>query len=84
MDYCILSFLYLLRRNALKLAIMPNECVINSVFVFAQNDLTNKSLQIWLRRFFPPFTLYIIHVFVLNRCPAVCADKSGGSSSGYL
>lgn len=48
MDYCISYSLYLLRRNALEPALMPNECVINNVFVFAQNDLTNKSLQIWM------------------------------------
>lgn len=46
MDYCILSSLYLLGRNALKLVIIPNECVINSVFVFSPNDLTNTSKQI--------------------------------------
>lgn len=44
----IFPFIYSV-ENALKPAIMPNECVINSVFVFAQNDLTNKSLQIWMQ-----------------------------------
>lgn len=79
---------------------MPNECVINNVFVFAQNDLTNKSLQIWMTPPSlphsqppppppPPHPLtYPQSIFLF--CAGVCADKSGGgsssssSSSGYL
>lgn len=67
-----------------RLAIMPDAYVVNNISVFARTDLTNKSLQIGMRLPPPPVLLSMSHVFVLNRCPAVCADKSGGCSSGYL
>lgn len=48
-------FFYLLGGNALKLDIKQNECVINIVFVLAQNYLINNSLQIRTRL----FSLYV-------------------------
>lgn len=67
---------------------MPNECVINNVFVFAQNDLTNKSLQIWMTLSHPPFPALNLPLHPLTYpqsiflfCAGVGADKSGGGSS---